>query len=663
MLGWPGCLGSYQGVLMRKTVFGLASLAVCLLFSFAAAEPPTIADFMAEPAVSDFALSPNGENLAVVAVDGDNRRVSVLAANTREIRHTIQLAENMWPMWVEWANDERLLIAVIIGEFRITSNRITFPSARVLAIDADGENMVVLFENQRSMLRRNLNLAAVTDMLPEDPNHVLMPAVRGGDLDLWKVNVYSGAAERIAVGGPLTVAWRTDADGAPAFRYDVNSRGTVLRIHAPDAEGRWRRIATVRREDLPEFQPVAVGPEPNLNYVLARPEDADRTAVYLYDVHQAAFTEVVASDPRVDVHGVYVNPRTFEYLGYYTFEDVFEARFVDRRIQAHVNGLRGFFGPESSFTIADMSNDGSVWIIAASSPDDPGGLYLYDREQAKVEPLISSRPALISHELGRSSVVRYRARDGVEITGYLTLPPGGGAGPHPLILMPHGGPEVRDVFMYDRDTQFLATRGYAVFRPNFRGSSGYGRAFAEAGYGEWGGRMQDDLTDAVAHLVSTGLADPERICIVGISYGGYAALAGAAFTPDLYRCAVSIAGISDLVEHARYVIREGDDEERDYIRRSIGDPRQDRDRLIARSPAQHAGAVQVPVLLMHGVEDGIVTVDQSRRMERALRQAGGNVRYVEVDGEGHPYWSDSNQTTMYRELEAFLAEHLPVTRE
>src|SRR5690606_12942613 len=153
----------------------------------------------------------------------------------------------------------------------------------------------------------------------------------------------------------------------------------------------------------------------------------------------------------------------------------------------------------------------------------------------------------------------------------------------PLILMPHGGPEVRDVFMYDRDTQFLATRGYAVFRPNFRGSSGYGRAFAEAGYGEWGGRMQDDLTDAVAHLVSTGVADPERICIVGISYGGYAALAGAAFTPDLYRCAVSIAGISDLVEHARYVIREGDEEERDYIRRSIGDPRQDRDRLLARS--------------------------------------------------------------------------------
>lgn len=249
----------------------------------------------------------------------------------------------------------------------------------------------------------------------------------------------------------------------------------------------------------------------------------------------------------------------------------------------------------------------------------------------------------------------------MEITGYLTLPPNAGAGPFPLVLLPHGGPEMRDLFTYDRDAQFLATRGYAVFRPNFRGSSGFGRAFAEAGYGEWGGRMQDDLTDAVAYLTASGLADPARVCIMGISYGGYAALAGAAFTPDTYRCAISIAGVSDLAEQARYVIREGDAEEADYIRRSIGDPRVDRDRLMARSPVAHASNIHIPVLLMHGDQDGIVQVEHSRRMARALRQAGADIRYVEVAGEGHPYWSDKDQTTFYAEVEAFLARNLPAS--
>jgi dipeptidyl aminopeptidase/acylaminoacyl peptidase len=272
--------------------------------------------------------------------------------------------------------------------------------------------------------------------------------------------------------------------------------------------------------------------------------------------------------------------------------------------------------------------------------------------------LTALNPSVAAEELGASRVVRYAARDGVEITGYLTLPAGAGDGPHPLILMPHGGPEVRDLFIYDRDAQFLATRGYAVFRPNFRGSSGYGRAFAEAGYGEWGGRMQNDLTDAVAHLVSTGVADPARICIMGYSYGGYAALAGAAFTPDLYRCSISIAGVSDLAEQARYVIREGDAEEGDYIRRSIGDPRADRARLDARSPALHAESITIPVLLLHGDQDSIVPVQQSRRMERALRNAGRDVSYVETAGEGHPYWSDTNQTRLYTEIETFLARHL-----
>lgn len=648
---------------MRRIAFWLISFAMTLVcVGRAAADPPSIADFLASPQVVDLALSPNGARFAAMVDTEERDVVRVMRTSDLGLDHTIQLGEDMEPLWVEWANDDRLLVAVVVGEFRVTVSRISFPSARILSIDASGGNPVVLFENQRGMLRRSFNLASVTDILPDDREHVLMPGYRSGALDLWKVNVYTGAAERVAEGGQDTFQWRTDSAGRPAFRYDLNPRGTVMRILAPDAEGRWRRVATVREDNLPEFQPVAVGPSHDESYVLARPEGADRAAVYLYNFTTATFSEPIASHPRVDITGVFVNPRTNEYLGYYTFDDIYETSFVDRTLQAHMSALRRYFGADTGFGIVDMSNDRGVWIVSASGPSDPGEFYLYDSARRHIEPLARRNPSITTAQLGASRVERYTTRDGAEITGYLTLPANAGEGPHPLILMPHGGPELRDIFTYQSDVQFLATRGYAVFRPNFRGSSGYGRAFAEAGYGQWGGRMQDDLTDAVAHLASTGVIDPARVCIMGASYGGYAALAGAAYTPNTYRCAISIAGVSDLVEQSRYVVRVGDEDDAAYIRRSIGDARTERARLMARSPVNAAASINIPVLLLHGDQDSIVTVEHSQRMNRALRQAGRDVRYVEIEGEGHGGWSLENETALYREVETFLAEHLPVER-
>ncbi len=647
--------------LASKTAAFVVGVMACAFCAVTHAEPPSIADFLVRSPAVDFGMSPNGQSLAMLFDDDEHRRIIVLDAHTRQPQHVIPLPDSVKPTWVEWANDERLLVAVLVGEVDRGEYGTYWRAARVLAMDDDGANAVALFENQRSVLRSSYNLAVVTDMLPNDSQHVLMPGVRGGALDLWRVNVYSGAAERVATGSSSTFAWRTDASGAPAFRYDINRRGTVIQIHAPDASGAWRRIAAVREDDLPEFQPVAIGPEPGQSYVLARPDGADRVGVYLYDVHRAEFIETIATHPRVDIAGVFVNPRTSQYLGHFTFDDVYEVHFTDPAMQAHVNALRRHFGADASYSIIDMSDDHRMWILAAAGPSDPGAIYVYDREQTQIEPLAALHPRLVRQELGRSSVVRYQTRDGAQITGYLTLPPGSDDGPHALVLLPHGGPESRDYFMYDRNAQFLATRGYAVFRPNFRGSSGYGRAFAEAGYGEWGGRMQDDLTDAVAHLVATGIADPERVCIMGASYGGYAALAGAAFTPDTYRCAISVAGVSDLSDQAQYVMRVGHEEEQDYIRRSIGDPydQYSRERLRTRSPEHRVARVRVPVLLLHGDLDGIVPVAQSRDMHHALRRVNADVRYVEVEGEGHSYWSDENETLLYTEVEAFLSRYLP----
>jgi dipeptidyl aminopeptidase/acylaminoacyl peptidase len=272
-----------------------------------------------------------------------------------------------------------------------------------------------------------------------------------------------------------------------------------------------------------------------------------------------------------------------------------------------------------------------------------------------MEPVAEAYPNIPREALAPTQVVQYAARDGRPLWAYVTARPG--QGPRPTVILPHGGPEARDYFGYDTFVQFLASRGYVVVQPNFRGSLGFGRAFADEGRGQWGLRMQDDVTDALQHLVRSGVADPSRVCIVGISYGGYAALAGATLTPDLYQCAVSIAGVSDLVESLR---DDRSSRSYNYWLRSIGDPRANRDALNATSPAQLADRVTAPILLVHGVEDENVVFPQSELMQRALESAGKPTRLVRIEEADHPWidWTPENIETLFTETEAFLAEHI-----
>ena len=260
--------------------------------------------------------------------------------------------------------------------------------------------------------------------------------------------------------------------------------------------------------------------------------------------------------------------------------------------------------------------------------------------------------------LGESQAIEYLARDGKTIPAYLTLPPGGNRKNLPLVVMPHGGPEDRDSAHFDYLTQFIATRGYAVLQPQFRGSTGFGEAYRNAGRHEWGGLMQDDVTDGVRHLVADGTADPARICIVGGSYGGYAALAGAAYTSGLYACAASIAGVSDLplmlIEVARQ--RGGDSDAIAYWLGHIGEPMDPK--IAAKSPARSVATIRAPILLMHGIDDSIVPILQSESMSAALRKAGKPVKFVKLKGEDHWLSQSDTRLQVLQELEKFLAQYL-----
>jgi dipeptidyl aminopeptidase/acylaminoacyl peptidase len=288
--------------------------------------------------------------------------------------------------------------------------------------------------------------------------------------------------------------------------------------------------------------------------------------------------------------------------------------------------------------------------------------YLLDSKAGTAKQIAATNMQLAAAKLARRSAYSYAARDGVQIPAYLTRPLGV-EGRAPLVLLPHGGPASRDYGGYDWLAHGLASRGYAVLQPNFRGSGGYGQQWEEAGHGEWGiGVMQHDLTDGVAAVVAAGIADPERVCIVGASYGGYAALAGAAFTPELYRCAAAIAGVADL--------REMLDFERDraggrsatvsYWRQAMGvdEEGSSRQDLDAASPARHAERVRAPVLLIHGRDDTVVPLVQSRMMESALQRAGKSVQVVELDGEDHWLSGAKTRLATLQALDVFLAEHL-----
>jgi dipeptidyl aminopeptidase/acylaminoacyl peptidase len=302
----------------------------------------------------------------------------------------------------------------------------------------------------------------------------------------------------------------------------------------------------------------------------------------------------------------------------------------------------------------------SKFIVFVEGVDAGAEYYLFNSTTNQADSLGVAYPELAPFgALARREPMSYPARDGVSIPAYLTTPPNA-SGPLPLIVMPHGGPEVRDVGGYDWMAHLFASRGYLVLQPNFRGSIGYGLEFRNAGRGEWGGLMQDDVTDGVQHLIDAGLADPERVCIVGWSYGGYSALSGAVKTPDLYACVVAIAPVADLPDQIRYA------KDRygtrnwvvSYWTNVIGDVREDNAQLVAASPARQAESVRAPVLLVHGAEDTVVPIDQSEEMRSALRRADRDVELLRLSGDDHELYRPATRLEAMQAVVAFLEEHL-----
>ncbi len=566
---------------------------------------------------------------------------------------------------MEWASDSRLLVRVAVTQTtdsrsaagsNIRQQGVDYTSRRILSVGADSGDVVVMFQDQRSRLRRSLDMGRVVDLLPQDPDHVLMIAwERDGVLGLHRVNINDGAAERIERGTPSTYAWRTQ-NGWPVMRHDINSRGTMESVYARGpGESDWKLVRRTRVIDAPDFAWVGETARPGVVLVSARAEGEDVESVREMDLGSLVVGPPLNSRPGRDVlYGL--KDSAGLYLGAAYYGARLEYEFTEPALAGHHRALNRFFDDECDVHLTDIDVARNRFIAFVTGPREPGGWFFYDRD-ARVIVNIGSARDLDPDRLGETGTLQVQTRDGATIEAYLTAPPGGAPGP--LVVLPHGGPEARDLLEWDRQVQVLAAQGWWVLQPNFRGSGGYGLDFARQGWTRWGDRMQEDVEDSVARAIGLHGLDAGRVAIMGTSYGGYAALMGAVRRPDLYKAAIAICGVGDLVDMMDWERREDDTPGQpiyEFWTRRIGDPDVIRPALEAASPRLRAAEIACPVLLVHGVEDPIVPVIQSRRMRDALRRAGRSVELIEVPDAGHADWEAGQE-------QALMARYVDLLRQ
>lgn len=624
-------------------LFQLLALAVAPAFADTApAKPVSIETLLKPGGISSATLSPDGKHLALIGYTGAD--YGLILADTADMKSTLLLTGrpevaynyrfNKYPHRATWITND--LMAVDYGY-------------TVESVNLTGKPIAQLGER----------LLGKAD--PEDPDSVMMLAYTDKeDGDVALINARTGSKVRYRVPMPgRQIESAFDSKGNlravtmmdSAFWKDVTTLSNWYRA-SPTAE--WQKLSESKvTDDI--WTPVAVPDEDN-RLIIRSSEGRDTEAIFSYDTKLKQIHEMMAGHPTLDI-GAVTGMRDALFRSVVTegmipqteWFDKDWARLqdaVDAALPDHVNLLTG--DPARSL------------LIQSYSDIDPGRWYLLDIPTMKLRPIGRVRDAIDPAQMRHTKVVSYAAPDGLQIPAYLTLPASSGA-PGPAVIMIHGGPTYRDEWGWNNDVQFLASRGYVVMQPQFRGSTGFGRKFLAAGEGQWGRAMQDDVTAAVQWLVKQGIADPKRVCIFGASYGGYAALWGLAKDPDLYQCGISFAGVTDI----EAMLTDSSDTNADKVARQwqrakVGDVKTDKTRFDAVSPVKQAARIKAPVLLMHGWEDQRVPLSHAKNMKRALEENHKTFEYVPFEEAGHGLPLVKDRTLYYQKIEAFLAKYIGV---
>ena len=655
-----------------RSLLSARSLAQVLLLAFVlsapaaaepAPEPVSVRALFANPVFSSPRLSPDGTRVAAIHSHGDVQHVAVRDPGSERLDPLVRIKDPQARLaWIAWANDERLLLSAQQRHPAARDPRRGMVARQSLlyGIGLEARELRQLSGGAYFLSRLGQYQDRVLHWLPDDPRQVLIahqpahmsrPSVARLDVETGDASVVEPPAHGI-------VSWHVDSAGRVRAGEAFREKRYALWARV-GASGEFVRLAERAGLDDHGIRFAGFHADPAKLYVM-QPHDG-RSAVFEFDIASGKLGALVFAHPEVDVSGILcdVGPG-LRPIGVRFTLDRDEVHYFDDAAALEQGALARSFAREFARPVrhsaVSATRDGTQQLLSVSSDTQPPVYYYFNRTSRRLTRFLDERPGIDTNRLSPTERRTYRARDGLEIPAYLTLPRTGSPKPAALIVMPHGGPWARDDIRWNPEVQLFASRGFAVLQMNYRGSTGHGAAHLAAGFREWGQKIQDDITDGVSWAIAEGIADPDRVGIYGGSFGGYAALAGLVKTPTLYRAGAAYAAVTDI-EH----LIEDDDFYRSYVdvhEARIGGEAGDQKRLRASSPLRRASEVRAPVLLGHGEHDQRVHVHQSRRMAAALRKAGKDVEYLEFPDEIHGFLLEANRLRWYEALVAFFEKNL-----
>ncbi|HET7729635.1 MAG TPA: S9 family peptidase [Usitatibacter sp.] len=645
-----------------KRLPALFALAAASCIAAAAEVAPSIETFFRPPQYRSMLLSPDGEHIAALVPGNGRQNIAVINTKTRKAVPVTGLTERD-VVAVQWISSKRLLYWSGSLGTRDEYAR----GGGLYAIDRDGSDFRMVGDGGNERMARGMHLVVrilrVVATLPEESDDFIAQEIEfdGGEPKpgaLVRVDSRSGRRTPISFGKPesaVNESWIADSRGVGRV-LAASSQGRTRIYYRKAQDAPWEKLDDFSVFSGDQWVPLAVAEDDRTLYV-ASWKGRDKAAIMLYDPEARTFGEVLAAHPQVDLSELVrsagkVIGVSFEAdnggTAWFDEELARTQAGIDRALPGTVNRLSG-------------SRDRSRFIVTARSDVKPASFYLFDRSAGRLEWLADAAPWIDPKAMSPVKPVRYKARDGLEIPGYLTVPKSSSGKSLPMVVMIHGGPWVPgDTWYYHPEVQFLASRGYAVLQPNFRGTTRYGWKHFSSSFRQWGLAMQDDITDGVKWAVEQGVADPARICIYGASYGGYATMMGLAKTPELFKCGINYVGVTDLNLFATaWWADYAESEFPKYgMKAMVGDLEGDKERLKTTSPVEMAARIKAPVLMAYGSADRRVVPEHGTRMKSALEERGAKPLWMMVDGEGHGFREMQNQVLFYGAMEKFLAEHI-----
>lgn len=639
---------------MSRFSFLITTLLFILSFNSygtATAEQLPVEAFGNLPEVSQVTLSPDGNKIAFIRIIKGSTYIGTTDLITPKTRYIVGTDNQKFKIgWYLWANNETLLVS---ADYPVSRYGVKYTETRLLKVKADGSDSATSVIKPKSNERYAQIQNNIIDILPDEPNHILMAI----DLkvpnqpDVYKINLESERIRHLEYRGKSHIyGWMTDQQHRLRLGFGRDETTIFYRLYDLETK-KWRNIWEYEIFDAPDISPLGFGLNPNELYI--RADHNGRYAIFKVDVSKQNLPrELVYADPNYDIEGSLIYSRkTKDVIGVYHGEaNNAKVFFADEYAQFQKALNKAI--PDAYNNISSFSGDEQKYILFSSNPTTPGAYYLGDRQAGSLSFVLEQYPLLNEQQLSGKNKISYQARDKTTIEGYITLPHLSAPKHQKALIIPHGGPMARNYAGFDWFTEFFASRGYTILEPNFRGSSGYGFDFEMASIKSWGGAMQDDLADAATWLSKTHNIKQNNICIIGASYGGYAALMAAVKQQHIFRCAGSFAGVSDL----EYLVKKS----RKFtsykvVKKQIGD---DYDKLEQQSPVNFAEKINIPVLLIHGDKDRVVDVKHSQMMRDELQDYDKDVEYVELKNGNHHLEIEQNRIKTLTSFEQFLEKHL-----